>query len=44
MLTGIADVDQLTLVTGEPHLMEITFGTGEREKDLRPDLPLIIRW
>ena len=44
VLAGIEDVDRLTLVTGEPHLMEITFGAGEHEKDLRPDLPLIIRW
>ena len=46
VLQTFAECDGVTLRIGEPHCMEIVFKDGEQDqsKDLRPELPLIIRW
>jgi hypothetical protein len=46
VLESIGECQGLSLVSAEPHLMEITFnGSKERQsRDLRPSLPLIVRW
>lgn len=39
-------VERVTVLPGRPHLMELIFGAGQigEQCDLRPDLPLIVRW
>ena len=39
-----ASIDRVEIVAGQPELMEVFFGNGGAAADLRPDLPLIIRW
>ena len=45
VLETVARCDRVTLTLGEPHHMEIVFNAAEagQSKDLRPDLPLVIR-
>jgi hypothetical protein len=42
----MADQKVITLETGAEHLMELQFGGGQEgsQIDLRPDLPLLLRW
>ena len=43
---GVPDTDASAVVHGQPHVMVLIFDEarlGER-CDLRPDLPLIVRW
>jgi len=46
VLQTFAECDGVSLRIGEPHCMEIVFKDAEqgRSKNLKPDLPLIIRW
>ena len=46
VLQSIAGCDGVTMRFGEPHCMEIEFRDGVewQLKDLRPNLPLILRW
>ena len=45
-LKTIAQCELIAVIPGQPHFMEIVFNDeGEgRSKDLRPALPLVIRW
>ena len=46
VLDHISQCEKLSLIPGKPHLMEIVFN-GHKEqhsRDLRPSLPLIVRW
>jgi hypothetical protein len=45
-LAAAAAVDRVDVVTKGDNLMELEFGGGRlgRSHDLRPDLPLVIRW
>ena len=38
------DVPGLRVEDGQQHLMEVRLGDGDRELDLRPELPLVLRW
>jgi hypothetical protein len=46
VLAAIDGVGPLSLALGEPHLLELAFNAGAagQERDIRPTLPLIIRW
>ena len=46
VLGAIAQVEGIRIQTGSPHLLEIVFGheMEGKQRDLRPRLPLIIRW
>lgn len=46
VLEAINGVGALSLALGEPHLMELEFNAGAagQERDIRPALPLVIRW
>jgi len=39
-------VERVSVLPGQPHLMELIFGAEQigEQRDLRPDLPLIVRW
>jgi hypothetical protein len=45
-LREIAELDGIRIKAGRPHLMELAFGHEARQerRDLRPRLPLILRW
>lgn len=45
-LKRISEVKQISLVTNAPHLLEVVFNDESEGqlRDLRPDLPLLIRW
>ncbi len=46
VLARLAEARQLEVTVGDEHLLEVVFN-GEREgraKDLRPDLPMLLRW
>jgi hypothetical protein len=46
VLAAVSGIGPLSVAAGQPHLMELQFNDGAagREKDLRPALPLLIRW
>ncbi len=46
VLETVARCERITLTLGEPHQMEIVFNEGQagQSKDLRPELPLVVRW
>lgn len=46
VLAAVSGIGPLSVAPGKPHLLEIQFNNGAAglEKDLWPDLPLIIRW
>ena len=46
VLERIAQVDGIRIQTGSPHLLEIAFGNEAKgiQRDLRPRLPLVVRW
>lgn len=46
VLAAVSGIGQLSIAPGQPHLMELEFNEGAAgmERDIRPDLPLIIRW
>jgi hypothetical protein len=46
VLAAVGGIGPLSIAPGRPHLMELRFNDGAagQEKDLRPGLPLIIRW
>ena len=46
VLAAIDGVGPLSITPGEPHLLELVFNAGAtgQARDIRPDLPLIIRW
>jgi hypothetical protein len=46
VLAAVRGVGLLSIALGQPHLMELQFNDGAagQENDLRPELPLIIRW
>jgi len=45
-LARSSEVDRVNIRTGRDHLMEVEFGGGKNGEscDLRPELPLVIRW
>lgn len=45
-LKAVGSARRLSIVSGDEHLLELTFDNNAqgRMEDLRPDLPLIIRW
>ena len=43
-LRWVAGVDRVEIVTGGDHLMEVEFEASVNVCDLRPRLPLILRW
>ena len=46
VLQALARLDRISLVPGAPHGIEVIFGRGEagQSADLRPELPLLLRW
>jgi len=46
VLESIGECRRLSLISGEQHLMEVIFNGGRdyQSRDLRPSLPLIVRW
>jgi hypothetical protein len=46
VLAAVGGIGPLSIAPGQPHLVELRFngGAAGQEKDLRPGLPLIIRW
>jgi hypothetical protein len=46
VLAAVSGIGPLSFAVGQPHLMELRFNDGAagQQKDLRPELPLIIRW
>jgi hypothetical protein len=46
VLETLAQCERISLRLNEPHRLEIVFNQGKQgnSRDLRPDLPLIIRW
>jgi len=46
VLSQISHIDRLSIDSGRPHLMSITFDNSQSgcSKDFRPDLPLVIHW
>jgi hypothetical protein len=45
-LQAASTVERVSVLHGRPHLMELIFGDEQigEQRDLRPDLPLIVRW
>jgi hypothetical protein len=45
-LAAVSGIGPLSFAAGQPHLMELQFNDGAagQRRDLRPELPLIIRW
>lgn len=45
-LRAVARMDRISLILGRPHCAELTFQQGEagQSADLRPALPLVLRW
>ena len=45
-LQAASAVDRVSILHGRPHLLELIFGNEQigEQRDLRPDLPLIVRW
>ena len=46
VLTAVRGIGPLSIAPGQPHRMEVQFndGVAAKERDLRPALPLVIRW
>lgn len=46
VLDAVSGIDPLSFAVGQPHLLELQFNAGAagQEKDLRPALPLVVRW
>ncbi len=46
VLEKISLIERVSLISGEPHLMEVVFDEQQerQDRDLRPTLPLVIRW
>ena len=46
VLAAVSGIGPLSIAPGQPHLMELEVndGTAGQEKDLHPELPLVIRW
>jgi hypothetical protein len=46
VLAAVSGIGPLSIAPSQPHLLELQFNDGAagQEKDLRPQLPLIIRW
>jgi hypothetical protein len=46
VLAAINGIAPLSIALGHPHLMELEFDAGAagQERDIRPTLPLIVRW
>jgi hypothetical protein len=46
VLQALARLDRISLILGAPHCIELIFKRGEagQSADLRPELPLVLRW
>jgi hypothetical protein len=44
VLAAAGEVDRVALQPGRQHLLEIEFGDAAAEADLRPEMPLVVRW
>ncbi len=46
VLAAVGGIGPLSIAPGQPHLMELRFNDGAsgQERDLRPDLPLLLCW